>query len=558
LHNHNSVFQSTSIWILLWGLSLFFLILTSYYSFPISLRNYTDYPIFHYSSMFWPSLILFLVINLLAAFFTRNTTIYLLSSLSLSGIVFLEVYFYSVVAGPDTAFFDGITRAVAAKENLSPSLAGYPWPSSFILVNELSSLMKISVEQAGLLLFILLTIVVALVLSIYFKSLTSERVAILLPALYFIGFYGFVDWEMAPQTLALVTLLIFFLIIYPKTFSLSKLAIALLLCVSLVLSHPFLWIFLAGGLILVALYFRWRRPRDASTTKKDIPISFLLFSAALVYNIFFTYALVTDSLSAIEKPFGTGLVQLLGTFGSRVQYSATIAPNSNYLSLAYISDMVQVIIMAFSGISLFVWIYKRGLRKQEFAILFSAFAFLIGGAAIGFAWRSIQVGAILGVGGLAVALNYRRIRPFVIVLIAIGLLTIPVLTAHYSWYPYGDHVSPQSFVFLNYFGKYGIGSGSVSDNFLNGFADAAVTGYLQGFYQLYWRTPSPPSASQYNQNECLVQAKVVVVTPELGNDMVTRLGCSTTQVTAQNELWVSSMDLVFTSYGSSVIFLVSP
>jgi hypothetical protein len=388
-------------------------------SYPISLVNSTDYPIFHFSTMFWPSLVFFVAVNVLIAFLACSRTMCFLSSLSLTNLVFLQTFLYPIVAGPDTSFFDGVVRAISASSNASPAFASYPWPVSFIMNDVLASTLHVSVEQAGLVQMIVLGVLMCLVLSIYCSRFTDDRLSVLVPVLYFYGFIAFVNWQLAPQTFALVILALCLILVYPNRYSSDKWIVPVVLILVLTLSHPFFWVFPLVGVPLNILYSKWRKKGDTNTHKTWVPITLVLMAFGIAYDVFFVPEFVAELKSLSEIPLVTGLTQLFSILQSHAGVGHPVVLNPNYVLLATISDLFQVAIIAFCGIALLLITYKKGLRSEDFIILFATLAVFVGGGILGYAWRAIQVGAILAVGSVAYSLNYRRLRPIALVLIAV-------------------------------------------------------------------------------------------------------------------------------------------
>lgn len=468
--------------------------------------------------------------------------------------MFLDSTFYPIASGPDSAAVAGITESVKTAGSIFPSVGQYPWPGFYINASGLSQVTGLSIAQCSLFFWLALVALFWVVLVTYSSRLTQSRTSYLVPVMYFVGFRSLINLQFAPQTLALVILAILLLITFgSERHGPSTEPVVIILSLSLVLDHPFFWVVFVAGVLLAYSFLRLRN----SPGSKFMPGSLSLAIAVLVglaYNLFYISAFLLDLKAELISPLGIGLTQLFSILGTGTRISS-VATAPEYHLIAYTSGYAQILIILAAGSAMVYRLFKGQVRPSEYSVVLAALSFFIIASVFAFAWRAIQIGAILAVGSLAYSLNYKRIRTLATVVVIVGLLSIPFMTARFSWYSSGDYLSVQSTDAVNYLVVH---SGVPSSVAYGGFADKSTADYLNGLLRAQWTSPIYIYDSARLGNTCMVPSfKYILVTPLLGQEMESELQCSTTQVVGNIYSWdvQPGGNVVYSSFAGSAVLV---
>ena len=547
------------VWVTIWATTLLGFVLSAYYSFPLTMLYLNSYPIASLSIYFWIFLSSFVGVSVCGGLLFRNMLV--LSLASVSCIVAFNIYLcmYPVTAGPDAGFFFGITQSIRdSGGSLSSSAINYPWPGLFLFSVEFAALSHQPLTTVPLSVLIAFEVIIGIVLVKYCYDLTGSnaRTVALAPALYFLAFRTLIDWQFAPQTMALLMLAIILLVVYGKRLSYrNQLAIFGIFTVSLVLLHPFFWSFFLAALLLGIIFLRKKIgvKNLGSETYAIITISGL----AILYDAFLATTILHQIAKASQLPF-QGLTELFSIL-SQDTTLATSAPAQAYVALTYSSSFVQLLILAAMAGAVLFRLARGGLKEYEYMVLLSVVGFLLLGSLGILAWRAIQVAGILGVGSFAYFVLKSKFSRVLVFILLIGVASIPISVARSSWYPYPQNLGIQGYTFSEFSLSHWTPSSYNNSEVL---ADKSVADFMRGYESYYWSSPEfvyyRGLAPKPGGPPCIGGFSAIVLTPQLWDEIQKGFHCQSALLDSTIRNLTATSDSVYSNYGGSLEVLMKP
>jgi len=341
-------------------------------SYPISTPPLGKHLIDDVSPLFWPGLSLILVsLALIARSKSKRTRF--LCAITFVFFLYFHYFLFQLLPGPDAHSFRALTKLYSTVGPDPTEQSYFQWPSFFVLGNVLVNVLGIGVDSVSVVVFLATGFLLSSTLFFFF-SVEDERLDFTSVSLYFTGLFWFLNYQFAPQSLALG--LFFLLVNFASKRSAAVEIASLVVFISLVLMHAFIpALFLLYYLILTV-----RDPRRMN----------LLLSFSAIYAIMLAYFAVH---------FGWQLLGILLGFYSLGGEYAGILQGTFRGPVAFLDDIAQF----FSrGITLFIWsillvgflgkIIKREITINNLSLLLTGLIHFLGGVVL----------SILGSRGLQV------------------------------------------------------------------------------------------------------------------------------------------------------------
>jgi len=341
-------------------------------------------------------------------------------------------YFYYYIPGPDTFFLNLAPAYFSGGFINSQGFGVYPWPLFFLLIHMLSEITTLPLN---------------LIVSVYYFGTGFVMVSMLffivtrhgldgfwsVVTFSIIGFF-FLDYQFAPQTLALAFVMILVYIDYSWKKSLAGIVTVLTLVVATALSHAFMLAY-----FVVYLFVRILQDR------RYWIVGIFAITLALVSDMFIT----SSVLSGLILGTFSSIHSLLGflDYGSRI--TSALTHTSPFVTFARVTVLSAT---AVSGFGLAYLIKKRRSLPQDIALVSaSTFALGVGVAVEVFGSRAIQltlVAAALASGQFPELLRTRKVGAALLLFLSISSIFC-VIHINYQPQLYQSQEDAQAAMFLS-------------------------------------------------------------------------------------------------------------
>jgi len=267
-------------------------------SYPVEIPPIGEYVFDRINPLLWPSLSLaFTGLYLVSKIFKKPRSVY-----SFAFVLLLHIHytFFPLLPGSDSHYFRGLTN-LFSKVALNPNLHKYfQWPSFFITSNFLMLTLDLDVGVVSKLIFIVIGFVATLVLFLFYSSQKGE-LGFLGVALYFMSLFYFINYQYAPQSLALALfLLLISQVIKGATQSIVTL---LLIFIGLILTHSFYPIYFLLFLSVLMILRNGSGNFKRSYLKLLLPLCVVAYACYVIYVAAFYFNDLIKALSSIVIAF---------------------------------------------------------------------------------------------------------------------------------------------------------------------------------------------------------------------------------------------------------------
>jgi hypothetical protein len=366
------------------GLLLF--VCSWYLSYPLS-HNSSNDPIFsHLSILYWFSMALLLTSMYMIAVTFENKYLKWLMAVACFTVFYSLSYFYNTLPTSDANFFRGYNENFIISNTLNPQFRTYyQWPAFFILANVTSSISGLELINYEFLLFTILGILLSTVVYVY-ASKIDDRIGILTVVAFFVLSNSFLNYQVAPFTVAFCLLFILFALETQQRNTGTILAM-LILYIALTMTHIFVPLFFVLYLLIKLIITR---------SRNDFSLLILTLVIYLLVQIAFA-----------EFSFAGYLVQVFTT-GS--EFSAVVARTFTPLTgqIDIIAQMFSRIVTVAFGLLCFAGfvfsVIKRKLRDEDKTLFFTGVVYA-------------------GIGVIFLTLGTRAV-PMILVPVSTGLIYI--------------------------------------------------------------------------------------------------------------------------------------
>jgi len=257
--------------------------LSWYYTYPIYISSIDEVTFSQFFALLWPGLLFSLIGIFLIGYYSSRKIIQATCCCLCPILLYITTFFFSYISSSDCGNARSIFLVFQKVGINSHIISYFEFPHYFVLNEILHQTCGVNEKGVALISFILYGILLALFLYLIFSKLMGQKynqLSFLLVIIYFIGMFSFLNYQWAPQTLALVY---FFLLIFVSIYLLSEpltivwKCLTILIFLSLTLTHSFIP-------LVFLLFF------GILTIKKRYLLQLLLFmiSIYLFITIYFT------------------------------------------------------------------------------------------------------------------------------------------------------------------------------------------------------------------------------------------------------------------------------
>lgn len=383
-------------------------------SFPIVIRSYGETPFSEIQPIFWFGLAITLVSLFVISSAYKRKGITVACCALFVFFFWLPFLFFPLLPGSDSHYFRGATEYFI-RVGVNVQGKNYlQWPSFFVLSKSVAEVLGTTIAFASILLFVLFGVLISTTLGIFFYN-EDRKLGFIGVVLYCVGAFTFLDYQYAPQSLALA---IFFMLLLLVEKGGCSSAIALVIAFTcLVFTHAFIPVFFLFFIFLIAI---------KSRKSNDINLFSLCFLIYIVVLVFFQLPQLNTLLGTLHN---------IGTFGSG-EYSNIVAgtltmPTSALDNLAQTISRVLTLVIVLSLLVGFIGRFLE--QKIRFGILALAIVGLtylvLGGFLSVLGSRSIQilfVPAVIGFGWVQKKMGGKIVYLFVVII----LLLCPFIWIH--------------------------------------------------------------------------------------------------------------------------------
>jgi len=268
-------------------LGLILLMISWNLSYPIEIPEDLNAKTFtQFQILIWPGIILSIIGLFLAGYYTNRKSIRIICVSLFPIILYSYALFFYYLPTSDSGAVKAMFE-IFHQTGINPAAEPYfHYPVFFSLSEMTGQVLGFDAEGVGVLLFTIFGILIALYLFIFLSKINKQnsyQIAFLGAPLYFTALYSYLNYQWAPQTLALV-----FLVLLLFLFDQEKVQykiLTLFIFTTLVFTHLFI-----PAIFLLFLGFY-------SIKKKDFRNSFLLMtiiyiSVLVYYTTFYFYTIL--------------------------------------------------------------------------------------------------------------------------------------------------------------------------------------------------------------------------------------------------------------------------
>jgi hypothetical protein len=290
--------------------------------------------------------------------------------------LYVQSLFFERLPGPDSQSFRALT-VLFQTVGIDPAQAAYfQWPSFFIINNSIMEVTGLDVNNTSTIVYIATGFALSSILFLYYSD-ESEGMGFAGVALYFTGLFWFLNYQFAPQSIALVLLLVCVKLVARDDLG-SKIC-ALLVFVDLVFTHAFMPVmFLLFYLVMVLL----RRGRIQSLA---------LYSSVYMARLVFAATAHLQSLIRI-------LVLSIRELGLSPDYAYILWATSKQVPPQFdviaqiVSRVVTLSIWLLLAIGLFTRVLRRDFGTRNLSLMLSgAFYSAVGTILYIIGFRGLQL-----------------------------------------------------------------------------------------------------------------------------------------------------------------------
>jgi len=264
----------SSILILLSGAVLIFI--AWFVSYPVEIPSLEEHVFDRINPLLWIGLsMVFSSLYLASSVSKKPSFVY---AMIFVFALYIYYMFFPLLPGSDSHYFRGLTNYFS-KVGVNPSLHKYfQWPAFFIINNFLISILGLNVNVVSKLFFIVIGFVTTISLFLLYSF--HEQLGFIGVALYFTSLFYFINYQYAPQSLALALFLIFVSqVIKGDKYSMIS---SLLVFISLLLMHAIIPVYLLLFLLFLVVFRK--RPLWELLSYMGIYIAYVIYIAVFYFK----------------------------------------------------------------------------------------------------------------------------------------------------------------------------------------------------------------------------------------------------------------------------------
>jgi len=235
--------------LLLLLLGIIILLFSFVRSYPITIKSMDDTVFDKVDYLFWFGFVVVLMGLFATSISTERLEIRYICSILLIFVFYIHYMLFPLLLGADSHFFRGATK-LFMNVGVTNEKYYFEWPIFFILNSVLANVLSLSVDSVCIVIFIVEGFLISSTLFILFSRI-DKRLGFFGVALYVIATYRFLNYQFAPQSLALGFLLLA-LCLLERGNKGSRIALIILLF-SMIYAHAFMIIFFLLSIFIMSL-----------------------------------------------------------------------------------------------------------------------------------------------------------------------------------------------------------------------------------------------------------------------------------------------------------------
>jgi len=262
---------------------------------------------YQFYSSIWPGIILSLMGLFLVGYYSKRKSIQALCASFFPLIFYSYSYYFSTLSTPDTGTVKAMFEVFHQVGINSEIIHYFQYPTYFCLNETSSQILGLDVYAISILFFSLYGLLLGLFLYLFLYRITKnipDKVAFFAIPLYFIGMFAFLNYQWAPQTIALVFLFLLMILYDREGFKYKFLSI--IVFTTLAFTHAFIPIIF---LLFLGIYV---------LKKKELRNIFLLlvciYTTILVYyTTYYLPVIVERFMSTLDNLGGAYTLKVAGS-----------------------------------------------------------------------------------------------------------------------------------------------------------------------------------------------------------------------------------------------------
>jgi hypothetical protein len=359
-------------------LGLIFLIISWAFTYPISLSKPVELILYQFPLLTWLGESLLLIGVFLIGFYSTNKNTKIICASIFPIILYSYTYFFPFTPTSDSGNIKA-SFEVMEKIGLNTSVYDYfEYPISFIYMEIFYLLTNLGLNLLTQIIFTLYGILLGLFLYlILLKTVKNSDLAFISFFIYFIIEHYFLNYQVVPQTQALIyLLLLFYFLLNYKSFNNFLFYIILL---AFIFTHAFLPVFLILFLALYSIIF--------SKFRRIFILSIIIYVINLIYYTIIYYPLIIKTLIS-------SFFEFLSNYQYNTVISRSLQENISILDwiISTINKTVFFLTTAFVVAGFLCMLIKKKVILYNFILTLVGIFYLGVGAFFSiFGTRSLQI-----------------------------------------------------------------------------------------------------------------------------------------------------------------------
>jgi len=232
---------------ILFFIGIILVIISWYYTYPVYLSSIDDITFFQFYPSLWPGITLGLLGLFLMGYCCKHKIIMAICASLFPLLLYTYAFFFSYLTSSDCGAARGMFQVFKKTGINSEVIPYFEFPTYFSLNEIIHQIVGVNDTGIAVISFILYGALLGLFLYLFFVNLKklhyNQLMPLLLVIIYFIGMFSFLNYQWAPQTLALVYFSLLILILTYLLLDSPKIQwkfIIILFFISLLFTHAFI------------------------------------------------------------------------------------------------------------------------------------------------------------------------------------------------------------------------------------------------------------------------------------------------------------------------------
>ncbi len=227
---------------ILFLIGLILILISWYFTYPIGITEFNELLFTKFNHLIWPGMILSLLGLFLTGYYSSRKSVKIICLSIYPIILYVYVFYFSYIPTSDSGNLKAMFE-IFHNTGINPTVESYfSYPMYFTLNEMTSQILEINVNNLALIFFTLIGILIALYIYLFIYKLTKSdiyQISFLSIPIYFIAAFHYINYQWAPQTLAMI----FFLILLVLLFNQKKtkyIFLSIIIFTVLIFTHAFI------------------------------------------------------------------------------------------------------------------------------------------------------------------------------------------------------------------------------------------------------------------------------------------------------------------------------